>query len=144
MRKNRLQGYNVENQNNKDKLLIKNRLQIMTEDQIQAQIVIYFRNKYQMQKKALIHSTPNGGSRNVLEAKKLKATGLTPGVADLTIKLPNSRFIDVEVKIPTGKQSPNQIKIESFLKNINCNYIVVYSLEDFIETVEPLIDSYIL
>lgn len=92
---------------------------------------------------ALIHSTPNGGSRNVLEAKKLTATGLLPGASDLTIKLPNSRFIDVEVKIPTGKQSPDQIKIENFLKNINCQYIVVYSLEDFIEKVEPLIDSYL-
>lgn len=115
----------------------------MTEDQIQAKIIIHFRNKYQMHGLALIHSTPNGGSRNVLEAKKLTATGLLAGVSDLIIKLPNSRFIDVEVKIPTGKQSPNQIKIESFLKNINCNYIVVYSLEDFIEKVEPLIDSYL-
>ena len=115
----------------------------MTEDQIQAKIILYFRNKYQMHGLAIIHSTPNGGSRNVLEAKKLKATGLTPGVADLTIKLPHSIFIDVEVKIPTGKQSQNQIKIESFLKNINCNYVVVYSLEDFINKVEPLIDSYL-
>ena len=111
----------------------------MTEDQIQAQIVIYARNKYQMHGLAIIHSTPNGGSRNVLEAKKLTATGTLSGIADLTIKLPNSRFIDVEVKIPTGKQSQNQIKIENFLKNINCNYIVVYSLEDFIAKVDVVL-----
>jgi hypothetical protein len=115
----------------------------MTEDQIQAKIIMHARNKYQMHGLAIIHSTPNGGKRNKVEAKKLTATGTLSGIADLTIKLPNSRFIDVEVKIPGEKQSPNQIKIENFLKNIKCHYIVVYSLEDFIAKVEPLIDSYL-
>lgn len=115
----------------------------MTEDQIQASIVLHARNKYQMHGVAIIHSTPNGGKRNKIEAKNLKATGTLAGIADLTIKLPNSRFIDVEVKIPKGTQSPDQIKIENFLKKINCHYIVVYSLEDFIKNVEPLIDSYL-
>jgi hypothetical protein len=114
-----------------------------SEDALQAKIVVWFKNNYQMHGKGLIHSTPNGGSRNIVEAKKLKATGTLAGVADLTIKLPNSIFIDVEVKIPTGKQSQRQIEIENFLKNIRCNYIVVYSLEDFIKKVKPLIDSYL-
>lgn len=113
------------------------------EDALQSKIVIWFKNNYQMHGKGLIHSTPNGGSRNVVEAKKMKETGLTSGIADLTIKLPNSFFIDVEVKIEKGKQSENQIKIESFLKKINCNYIVVYSLEDFIKKVKPIIDFYL-
>lgn len=113
------------------------------EDALQAKIVVWYKNNYQMHGKGLIHSTPNGGFRNVAEAKKMKATGTTAGIADLTIKLPNSIFIDIELKAPKGVQSEVQKKIQSKLEAMNCNYIIVRSLDEFIEKVIPLVDKYL-
>lgn len=118
----------------------------MTEDNIQAEIFRWFHNNYCTalnEPSLIIHSTPNGGTRNKAEAMKFKATGVVSGIADLTIKLPNSIFIDVEVKTENGKQSKNQKNIEAKLKKINCNYIVVRSLEEFKEKVIPIVKKYL-
>lgn len=114
-----------------------------TEDQLQAEIIVFFRNNYQMHDKGLIHSTPNGGSRNIIEAKKLKQTGLLAGIADLTIKLPNSIFIDIELKTIKGIQSESQKKIQLKLENMNCHYYIIRSLDEFISVICPVIDSYL-
>ena len=74
----------------------------------------------------------------------MKATGLVSGIADLTIKLPNSFFIDVEVKTEKGIQSPNQKNIQKILEDMNCNYIIVRSLDDFKMKVIPIINKYLL
>ena len=66
-----------------------------SEDKIQSEIFQWFWNAYP---ELLIHAVPNGGSRNVLEAIKMKATGTVTGISDLIIHLPNGRCIMVEVK----------------------------------------------
>jgi hypothetical protein len=99
----------------------------MSEDQIQQQIVIYFRNYI----KGMIFSVPNGGSRNVAEAKKLKNTGLLPGVADLIILLPNAQTIFIEVKTDKGKQSEVQHIFEKNVSQMGFKYFLVKNLEDF-------------
>lgn len=101
------------------------------EDLLQAQIVKWFRNEYQMHDKGLIFSTPNGGSRNVVEAKKLKTTGTMAGVADLTVLLPNARIIFVELKTNIGKQSDVQLKFENKVKNLNFEYHLIRTIEEF-------------
>lgn len=113
------------------------------EDLLQQKCVIWFKNNYQMNGKGLIHSTPNGGSRNIIEAKKLKNTGLMAGVADLTIKLPNSIFIDIELKTDTGKQSDDQKEYQEKMLKMNCNYYVIKSLDEFILKIKPIIDEYL-
>ena len=75
----------------------------MSEDQLQQQIIIWFKNEYQMHGKGLIFSVPNGGSRNLLEAKKLKQTGAMAGVSDLIVLLP-SKCIFIELKAEKGIQ----------------------------------------
>ena len=118
----------------------------MTESKLQQDIYNWFNNTYCLkfhEPRLIIHSTPNGGYRNKMEAMTMKATGLLAGVADLTIKLPNSIFIDVEVKTQVGKQSNSQIEYEQRIKKLNGNYIVVRSLEEFKEKIIPLIDKYI-
>ena len=113
------------------------------EDLLQSKIVIWFKNNYQMHGKGLIHSTPNGGSRNVIEAKKLKNTGLMAGVADLTIKLPNSIFIDIELKTDIGILSKSQKEYQEKMLKMNCNYYVIRSLDEFILKIKPIIDEYL-
>lgn len=99
----------------------------MSEDQIQQQIIIYYRNLF----KGLIFSVPNGGTRNLLEAKKLKATGLMAGVADLIILKPNAECIFVEVKKDKGVQSEVQKSFENKVKDLGFRYYIVRSLDEF-------------
>ena len=102
----------------------------MTEDQLQQIIVIWFKNEYQMHGKGLIFSVPNGGSRNMLEAKKLKQTGAMAGVSDLIVLLP-SKCLFVELKIEKGIQSEVQKKFESKVNLLGFDYFIIRSLEEF-------------
>lgn len=106
------------------------------EDALQAKIVVWFKNNYQMQGKGLIFSVPNGGTRNVVEAKKLKATGLTAGVSDLIVVLP-SKVLFIELKTEKGIQSESQKKFEKKICELNHQYIVVRSLSEFQSVLTP-------
>mgnify|MGYP003598007570 CR=1 FL=1 len=102
----------------------------MSEDQLQQQIIIWFKNEYQMHGKGLIFSVPNGGTRNMLEAKKLKQTGAMAGVSDLIVLLPSKCFF-VELKIEKGIQSEVQKTFEERVNNLSFDYFIIRSLEDF-------------
>jgi hypothetical protein len=98
------------------------------ESKIQQEIFIDFHNKHP---DLIIHSVPNGGTRNKLEAIELKRTGIVAGIADLIIHLPDGISVMVEVKNESGKQSKEQIKIQDKMIAMNSNYILVRSLKDF-------------
>lgn len=102
----------------------------MTEDQLQQQIIIWFKNEYQMHGKGLIFSVPNGGSRNMLEAKKLKQTGAMAGVSDLIVLLP-SKCLFIELKAEKGIQSEVQKKFESKVNLLGFDYYLIRSIEEF-------------
>ena len=108
----------------------------MTEDQLQQQIIIWFKNEYQMHGKGLIFSVPNGGTRNMLEAKKLKQTGAMAGVSDLIVLLP-SKCLFIELKAEKGIQSEVQKVFEERVNNLSFDYFIIRSLEDF----KTLIDN---
>lgn len=102
------------------------------EDKLQQQIVIWFRNNYCLKHhnpRYQIFSVPNGGTRNKIEAIKLKSTGLLAGVSDLIVVM--DRIIFVEVKTPTGKQSPKQKDFENIVKDLGYEYYLVRSLDEF-------------
>jgi hypothetical protein len=105
------------------------------EDVLQAKIIVFFKNEYQINGKGLIFSVPNGGSRNIIEAKKLKSTGLMAGVSDLIVLKPNGETIFVEIKTDVGIQSPVQIKFQRKVEELGFKYFVVRSLEDFKELI---------
>lgn len=136
----KLQWYNVTNMKiekimklNKKQL---NELSEKSEHTIQCDCVNWFRKEY---KDYIIHSTPNEATRN---NTRYKQSGVLSGVADLTVKINNSIFIDIEVKDHKGRQSKNQINIQKKLEKINSNYIVVKSLDEFKNKVKTLINSY--
>lgn len=108
----------------------------MTESQLQQQIFIWFKNNYQINKKGFIFSIPNGGSRNILEAKTLKATGVVAGVSDLIILMPN-RCIFVELKTETGNQSDKQKDFENVVSDLGFEYYLIRSLEEFKSIIKP-------
>ena len=100
------------------------------EDLLQSKCVIWFKNEYQMHNKGLIFAIPNGGSRHMLEAKKLKATGLMAGASDLVVVLPN-KVLFIELKIEKGIQSEPQKIFETKIKNLNHSYIICRNEEEF-------------
>ena len=108
----------------------------MREDQLQQQIIIWFKNEYQMHEKGLIFSVPNGGTRNMLEAKKLKQTGAMAGVSDLIVLLP-SKCLFIELKAEKGIQSEVQKIFKERVNNLSFDYFIIRSLEDF----KTLIDN---
>ena len=100
------------------------------EDLLQQKIVIWYKNEYQRHEKGLIFAIPNGGSRNVIEAKKLKATGMMAGVSDLII-LHNGKTLFCELKIEKGIQSEKQKDFETTVTNLGFEYYLVRSLDEF-------------
>lgn len=102
----------------------------MTEDQLQQKCVLLFKREIQIKEKGLIFSIPNGGSRNILEAKKLKETGLLRGVSDLIVILPN-KILFIELKIEKGIQSDVQKEFERRVTVLGFKYYLIRSLDEF-------------
>lgn len=57
-----------------------------------------------------LHHCPNGGSRNRLEAVKLKQMGVKAGVSDLCLPYPKGTYcgLYIEMKFGDNKQTDNQ------------------------------------
>ena len=73
------------------------------ESTIQTSCVKWFRLQYP---NLIIYATPNGGSRNSIEAKRLKAEGVLAGVADLTVLLPHGKILYIEMKNQRKQANP--------------------------------------
>ena len=109
----------------------------VTEDYIQSQIVLDFNNKYCLKHhnpRLMIFAVPNGGSRNVIEAKKLKATGTLRGASDLIVNFPG-KSVYIEVKTDTGVQSDAQIDFQNRIEYLGMDYHIVRSVLDFYEKI---------
>lgn len=103
------------------------------ESQLQQMCVRYFRYVYPQY---IIYATPNGGTRNPIEAKRLKAEGVLAGVADLTILLPQGRSIYIEMKVKGNKQTDNQKDFQQKAEALGYKYYVCYSFEEFKAIIE--------
>lgn len=123
------------------------------EAKIQQEIYIWFHNNYP---KCIIHSVPNGFGVAIPDTipkryhktiqqliqkavNFLKITGMTPGISDMVVWLPDGRAVMVEVKISTGKQSDAQKRIQNKIKEMNGFYILVRSLEDFQQQIQEIL-----
>lgn len=106
----------------------------MTEDQLQQKIVIEFKNNYQIKGKGLIFAVPNGGTRNVIEAKKLKQTGMLAGVSDLIVLL-NEKCLFIELKIEKGIQSEVQKVFEKKVADLGFKYYLARSVSEFVNII---------
>lgn len=102
-----------------------------TEQQIQQEMIVWFRNNYQRKgiDKGVIFSVPNERS-GYLQMKVLLATGLLSGVSDLIVVL-KGRVLFIEVKNLIGKQSDNQKKFQFQVETLGFRYYLVRNLDDF-------------
>lgn len=63
----------------------------------------------------LLYGIRNGGSRNIIEAKTLKTRGVKSGVSEVLLLILKNGYLCLcmEFKTPDGKQSDEQITIQS-------------------------------
>lgn len=105
------------------------------ESNLQQACVKWFRLQYP---NLIIFAIPNGGSRNVIEAARLKREGVLAGVADLMVLKPNKQYYGllIEMKIGKGRQSENQILFEMYCVHHYYKYSIARSIDEFINIVE--------
>ena len=86
----------------------------------------------------LLFAVPNGSYRNKATAGKLKAEGVVPGVADLILLVPRNQYhgLCIEMKTEKGRQSPEQKAWQEKADANGYRYIIIRSLELFINSVE--------
>lgn len=110
------------------------------EQVIQQECYIWFNNTYCLKKhnpRLLIHSVPNGVAIELPPKEKARVldlllkTGMVPGISDLIIHGVNGRCIMPECKKQFGKQSPEQIEIQSRVEALGGIYFVFRSLLEF-------------
>lgn len=86
----------------------------------------------------LIVHTPNGGSRNKIEAAKFKHMGVIAGYPDYKLHLPGGRVALIEVKTPTGKLSDKQKQIHELYASLGIPIHIVRTMSEW----QALIDFY--
>lgn len=102
----------------------------------------------------LLFAVPNGGARSKATAGKLKAEGVTAGVADLILMVPcivpckhdkgwvnETHALCIEMKTQKGHQSPEQKEWQAKVEQYGYKYAVCHSLDEFIETVEKYLSQ---
>lgn len=107
---------------------------------LQAQCVAWFKMQYPHP----IFAIPNGGSRNKIEAAKLKRCGVLAGVPDLFIPYPRLRegtvqVLDcglfIELKVNKNKLTENQLRLTMELR-VFYEVEVCYTFEEFVKVVK--------
>ena len=110
----------------------------LQESTLQASCVRWFRYQYPH---LVIYAVPNGGSRNVREAQRLKAEGVLAGVADLVVMLPQGKSLYIEMKIKSNRQTENQKDFQKKATSLGHTYVVCYSFEKFQKIIENQIQK---
>ena len=103
------------------------------EESIQVACVKWFRLQYP---NLVIFAVPNGGSRNLYEAKNMKESGTLAGVADLVIVGNGGKVLFVEMKAGKNKQEDSQILFQNKVEKLGHKYIICRSKEQFMKEVD--------
>lgn len=107
-----------------------------SEDKIQAACYQWAYNSFPAIR-GLIFSVPNGSTRHILEAQKLKATGLTAGIPDLLLLYKGVHAF--EFKTLTGRVSPAQEKIHAIWKAAGHKVYIVRTEDEFKSIIQSIV-----
>ena len=77
-----------------------------------------------------MHHIPNGGSRNKIEAARLKAQGVKRGVPDIFLPYPSGKYhgLYIEMKYGKGKVSPEQQEFLEYASGVGYKTAVCYNM----------------
>lgn len=80
---------------------------------------------------------PNGGLRNIVVAKKLKAEGVRKGVSDIFIHVPCGAYCGMFLEMKRRKDSDLSMDQINFMASVQPQYIatVAYGAEDAINRI---------
>jgi len=79
---------------------------------------------------SFVFAIPNAGKRSFGAAVRMKAEGLTAGVADICIMLEGGRTLWLELKSSKGRQSDYQKGFQAICDRIGHTYILARSLDE--------------
>lgn len=108
----------------------------MSEIQLQAKCYQWMWN-FHPETRYLFFAVPNGGTRNMIEATQLKASGLLAGIPDC-IFMWKGKGYGIEFKTDTGRLSPAQVKVHEKWQG-HAEVYVVRSFDAFKELIEQII-----
>lgn len=116
-------------------ILGKERAWLYTEDALQTRCIGFLRLKYR--KKIFFHA-PNGGNRNVKEAKKFKSMGVLPGVSDIMIlnRCRGYSGLAIELKKKGGRLRDSQKDFLNKCAEEGYKCAVVYNFDAFMDLVD--------
>jgi hypothetical protein len=91
----------------------------------------------------LLFSVPNGGFRNSFEAARMVREGMSAGVLDIFICLPNKTYhgIFTDFKSERGRLSEYQIEFIKAVKAKGYLCLVIRSVEDFLREIENYLND---
>ena len=81
-----------------------------------------------------LFAIPNGGSRHMLTAVRLKAEGVKAGVSDLFLAVPRSEYLGcfIEMKAPNGTMQENQVEFQMQMALQGYNVVTCYGADEAI------------
>ena len=109
------------------------------EDAAQAEVIRWARMRQATAPELeLLYHIPNGGSRGLLEAVRLKRQGVKPGIPDLHLPIARGGYIGlwIEMKTATGRLSEDQRRIIAMLRAEGNRVEVCRSAADAVEVLE--------
>lgn len=105
------------------------------ESHLQIACVRWFKLQYPTLAQILC-AVPNGGSRNKLEAVRLKMEGVTAGCSDLLLLTPRNDYgclcIELKTEEKSSRQSESQKQWQKATEQAGNKYVICRSLDEFI------------
>lgn len=104
------------------------------ESELQILCVRWFAYEYPHLRMLLYHPQNEGTANGRVRGAIAKAEGVVAGVADLILQAPSEdgfSCLAIEMKTPTGRQSPEQKMFELYIKAAYGKYVVIRTFEDF-------------
>lgn len=107
-----------------------------TLSEAQEQMRIFNYAKYNNKLKWLF-AIPNGGYRDIREAKRLKLQGVKAGVCDMFLPIPNFEYhgLFIELKVGKNKTTESQDEFINYVRNNGYMAKVCYGADDAIRTI---------
>jgi len=115
-------------------------MQFQTEDQLQAYCFRYWSEQHRHQ--SYLFAVPNGGTRVMAEAVKLKATGTRKGVSDLVLVTPGAvHFIELKDGAK-GRQSDEQKLFETKVTDLGHAYHLCRTFAEFKAVLDTIFNTH--
>jgi len=91
-----------------------------------------------------LFSIPNGGTRHIKEIANLKAQGLRPGVSDMFLAFPTSKYCGLWIELKKDRKcylTPDQIGWLERMIQVGYEGKVAYGHEDAISFIEEYLKT---